>query len=236
MPKNKTKAQLKNERRKKKHKAKAADAAADADAADAADAAVAADADAAVAADAAADADADAAADAAANAVADADPHDNNNADNAHIEVDLHNGNCESCGLGGQLLCCDKCNLVYHIGCHRPPLDRVPLFKWACSYCVKDDIFGYNETERRSASEGVDQIKEMNRQLKLKRANEAAATNQQPEKRTRTDLSTSTSSSESNIIQFSESTKRHVEDFFSKDAASQREILRAMLTDQRIKT
>lgn len=87
----------------------------------------------------------------------------------------------------------------------------------------------------------VDQIEAMNKQSKskLKRAGEAAGTDHPPEKRTRMDLSAegaSASRPESNIIQFSESTKQHVEDFFSKDATSQREILRAMLTDQRIKT
>ena len=178
-------------------------------------------------------------ADAIAIAVVDTDPGDINNvavaADNTHNEVDLHNENCESCGLGGELLCCSKCNLVYHIDCHRPPLDTVPPFSWACSYCVKDDILGYNETERRIASNGVDQIEAMNKQTKLKRAREAAGTDQPPEKRTRTDLSTSTSSSNSNSIDFSEGTKQHVQVFFGKDIASQREILRAMLTDQRIK-
>ena len=208
----KSKAALRNERAKKNAKEKA---------------------------DAAAAANANADAVAIAIAVVDTNPGDINNvavaADNTHNEVDLHNENCESCGLGGELLCCSKCNLVYHIDCHRPPLDTVPPFSWACSYCVKDDILGYNETERRIASNGVDQIEAMNKQTKLKRAREAAGTDQPPEKRTRTDLSTSTSSSNSNSIDFSEGTKHHVQDFFGKDIASQREILRAMLTGQRIK-
>ena len=91
----KSKAALRNERAKKNATEKADAAAAAAAAADAA------------AADAAADADADADAVAIAIAVVDTDPGDINNvaaaADNTHIEVDLHNENCESCGLGGEL-------------------------------------------------------------------------------------------------------------------------------------
>jgi hypothetical protein len=33
-----------------------------------------------------------------------------------------HNVRCEKCGFGGEILCCDFCNLVYHMGCLDPPL------------------------------------------------------------------------------------------------------------------
>ena len=109
MPK-KTKAQLREERRQKKNIEKALALAAAAAAAAAAPAP-----------------DADVAAPASApDRISLTDPPVTNNAastsdadgvnEDSQNEVDLHNEKCESCGLGGELLCCDKCNLVYHIG------------------------------------------------------------------------------------------------------------------------
>uniref|UniRef100_A0A3P9C358 PHD-type domain-containing protein n=1 Tax=Maylandia zebra TaxID=106582 RepID=A0A3P9C358_9CICH len=34
---------------------------------------------------------------------------------------------CAVCLNGGELLCCDRCPKVYHIGCHIPPLSSFPL-------------------------------------------------------------------------------------------------------------
>ena len=46
-----------------------------------------------------------------------------------------HNDACESCELGGDLLCCGGCNLVYHLGCLVPPLTAVPSGRWLCDMC-----------------------------------------------------------------------------------------------------
>jgi hypothetical protein len=50
--------------------------------------------------------------------------------------VDYHNSLCQTCGFGGDLLCCDFCNLVYHEKCL--PMDEIipnEPEKWACPAC-----------------------------------------------------------------------------------------------------
>ncbi|CAK9230345.1 unnamed protein product [Sphagnum troendelagicum] len=42
---------------------------------------------------------------------------------------------CEVCGIGGELLCCDHCPRVYHLDCLTPPLKRTPTGKWVCPKC-----------------------------------------------------------------------------------------------------
>ncbi len=36
----------------------------------------------------------------------------------------------------GDLLCCETCSAVYHLGCVDPPLAEVPEEDWHCSICV----------------------------------------------------------------------------------------------------
>ncbi|CAK9216882.1 unnamed protein product [Sphagnum troendelagicum] len=43
---------------------------------------------------------------------------------------------CSICHLGGDLLCCDNCTAVYHLGCLSPPLKVVPRGKWSCPRCL----------------------------------------------------------------------------------------------------
>ena len=47
----------------------------------------------------------------------------------------VHNDRCQQCGVGGELLCCDQCNLVYHMSCLDPPLKRLPKGDWFCPEC-----------------------------------------------------------------------------------------------------
>ena len=47
-----------------------------------------------------------------------------------------HNDRCQACGIGGDLLCCDSCNVVYHLPCLDPPLDALPEDDWYCPACV----------------------------------------------------------------------------------------------------
>ena len=35
----------------------------------------------------------------------------------------------------GDLLCCEMCPAVYHLGCVVPPLEEVPENDWLCSVC-----------------------------------------------------------------------------------------------------
>jgi hypothetical protein len=50
-----------------------------------------------------------------------------------------HNDLCQRCGLGGELLCCDFCNLVYHMKCIRPKCRTIPDGDWACENCQAED-------------------------------------------------------------------------------------------------
>ncbi|XP_074533973.1 tripartite motif-containing protein 66-like [Halichoeres trimaculatus] len=45
---------------------------------------------------------------------------------------------CAVCLNGGDLLCCDRCPKVYHLGCHIPALSSSPLGDWVCSLCRTD--------------------------------------------------------------------------------------------------
>jgi hypothetical protein len=42
---------------------------------------------------------------------------------------------CNACGMGGHLLCCDTCPLLFHMECVVPPLKKVPRGKWSCPKC-----------------------------------------------------------------------------------------------------
>lgn len=53
---------------------------------------------------------------------------------------DHHNEECEVCDGEGDLLCCDACSLVYHMGCVRPVLDKIPEGDWYCPYCLIDKM------------------------------------------------------------------------------------------------
>jgi hypothetical protein len=49
---------------------------------------------------------------------------------------DEHNDRCEVCNIGGNMLCCDYCTLVFHMSCLKPPLHRVPPGEWLCPACA----------------------------------------------------------------------------------------------------
>lgn len=51
---------------------------------------------------------------------------------------DDHNEVCEVCEKGGDLLCCDTCTLVFHLGCIRPKISTIPKGKWSCAHCISD--------------------------------------------------------------------------------------------------
>jgi hypothetical protein len=70
--------------------------------------------------------------------------------------LDQHNDLCELCNEGGDLLCCSTCNLVFHLGCTRPKLMKVPSNdNWSCSYCIASGSTGHKRearTRRRAAA------------------------------------------------------------------------------------
>ena len=61
-----------------------------------------------------------------------------------------HNDQCEVCGSGGSLLCCDFCNLVFHLDCLDPPLAAVPEGDWACPECVAENEAGAAAAEAKA--------------------------------------------------------------------------------------
>ena len=55
-------------------------------------------------------------------------------AEHSSVEDNMprHNELCNTCGEGGELLCCHTCNLVFHLPC--ADLDEVPAGVWRCKY------------------------------------------------------------------------------------------------------
>ncbi len=58
---------------------------------------------------------------------------------------DEHNEICDVCDTGGDLICCDTCNLVFHLKCLR--LENVPKGKWSCDHCIVDVSRGFVHLE-----------------------------------------------------------------------------------------
>lgn len=56
----------------------------------------------------------------------------------AEVSVEEHGDYCEVCGKEGNLLCCDGCVRVYHLGCLAPPLKSVPKDDWFCPVCASE--------------------------------------------------------------------------------------------------
>jgi hypothetical protein len=48
------------------------------------------------------------------------------------------NDYCTVCEDGGDMICCEFCNLVYHLNCLTPALSRPPHRTWACPSCAYD--------------------------------------------------------------------------------------------------
>ncbi|CAJ1056158.1 hypothetical protein EPR50_G00091240 [Xyrichtys novacula] len=63
---------------------------------------------------------------------------------------------CAACRNGGDLLCCDRCPKVFHLGCHIPALTCSPLGDWVCSLCRTDqDPVGTHDSEDAQSCGGV---------------------------------------------------------------------------------
>ena len=53
------------------------------------------------------------------------------------MQINSDYDDCAVCGEGGELICCDGCNIPYHLKCLRPPLEKVPEGDWYCPVCSK---------------------------------------------------------------------------------------------------
>ena len=54
---------------------------------------------------------------------------------------------CNQCKEGGDLLCCETCPTVYHIGCTTPPLLELPEEEWYCPECESKRTPGASSAE-----------------------------------------------------------------------------------------
>ena len=52
-----------------------------------------------------------------------------------------YDDHCRSCHKVGDLLCCDSCTAVYHLGCiDRDTPPPLAVDDWTCSVCVKNTV------------------------------------------------------------------------------------------------
>lgn len=51
-----------------------------------------------------------------------------------------HDDHCRKCHKLGDLLCCDNCPSVWHLGCLEPPLSTIPSNEWICHICKAMNI------------------------------------------------------------------------------------------------
>ena len=65
-----------------------------------------------------------------------------------------HNDECEVCGRGGTLLCCDWCNTAWHLSCLDPPLAACPTGRYMCPIC-SDELEAAGTASRESETGSV---------------------------------------------------------------------------------
>ena len=53
------------------------------------------------------------------------------------MQINSEYDDCAVSGEGGELICCDGCNIPYHLKCLNPPLDKIPEGDWYCPVCAK---------------------------------------------------------------------------------------------------
>ncbi|XP_028396400.1 PHD finger protein 12-like [Dendronephthya gigantea] len=61
----------------------------------------------------------------------------------------VNHDSCDSCGEGGDLLCCDQCPCAFHLTCCDPPLeeDDIPTGEWLCNECKSHPLENGLETK-----------------------------------------------------------------------------------------
>ena len=88
--------------------------------------------------------------------------------DGAMFPLD-NNDVCETCGEGGNLLCCDYCTLAFHLKCCRPVLYQYPADEeWYCCFCVSKGVTRASETLREEAFLNTQQIETLKAQALAK--------------------------------------------------------------------
>jgi hypothetical protein len=54
---------------------------------------------------------------------------------------------CKVCRVGGELVCCESCPVVFHLACMNPPLATLPEDAWYCSECDSNQTPGASNCE-----------------------------------------------------------------------------------------
>ncbi|XP_072386734.1 nucleosome-remodeling factor subunit NURF301 isoform X2 [Diabrotica undecimpunctata] len=79
-----------------------------------------------------------------------------------HVREDLisevsigYDDHCRICHKLGDLLCCETCPAVYHLGCADPPLTSVPLDDWQCPLCRSHKVSGVVDCVRGLEKQGL---------------------------------------------------------------------------------
>jgi len=76
--------------------------------------------------------------------------------------LEEHNDICEVCGVGGELLCCTTCNLVFHLSCVSPSLKSMPPDTWSCAHCDATGVTGLKK-DSRQRKRAIAAVREMNK-------------------------------------------------------------------------
>jgi hypothetical protein len=61
-----------------------------------------------------------------------------NSTDADEFEDDHHQGFCQECKAGGEIILCETCPKAYHLICLKPELEKAPDGDWYCPLCEKD--------------------------------------------------------------------------------------------------
>lgn len=56
-----------------------------------------------------------------------------------------HDDICRVCHKLGDLLCCETCNAVFHLGCLEPPMKQIPAEEWVCPICKQNSVTGVSD-------------------------------------------------------------------------------------------
>jgi len=76
--------------------------------------------------------------------------------------LEEHNDICEVCVVGGELLCCTTCNLVFHLSCVSPSLKSMPPDSWSCAHCDATGVTGLKK-DSRQRKRAIAAVREMDK-------------------------------------------------------------------------
>uniref|UniRef100_A0A7S0F833 PHD-type domain-containing protein n=1 Tax=Pseudo-nitzschia arenysensis TaxID=697910 RepID=A0A7S0F833_9STRA len=80
--------------------------------------------------------------------------------------LNQHDDACDVCNLGGELICCATCSLVFHKECLRPVMKAIPS-DWICPYCITQGVNNFKRHSKtwKSASTAIRQMKRLKMEL-----------------------------------------------------------------------